>query len=786
MKKVLILLSVALLAASCAKDPYARKIHEGTGLGYPVKLLDLEAPAGEIKVGVIATKEYAIRSDATWLNLPASGAAGREGFTLGYEANTSLPRKCEVIVSIDEAAHRDTLVVRQKSAVEPKLAVGSNVLSLKGSVGGTARVELDTNIPDREIKLEYTCEGGWMRNVSLRGTVLSFDYDANPEESVRRAKASLTYTDVFDKEYRIDFQISQQSSSDSSGEEMTLRQLVSLATEEGYEISRDIVVEGIVVSDKASGNCGEPRQTGLTSIDYDPAYSTIYLESPDASMGVRMETVSPEDNAFEQGDRVKWSLKGAKLWKSRIIDAEKDPVYYYLTGVKGNMAIENEHLGREGIPVKEKYIGGLSDEDIFTFVTLKDCELPVRKGSLTPVSEKYTAACGVDKVTKFAILLHDITGASMYLYTNMTCPYRRDGSMLPQGSGKMSGVVVHELYPRFNYMDNSSSDPDTWGNIGRYQLRHTSKQDFAMTERMEDGSFSGIICEWRYIKEKNLKQYNATDGDKSAYFTYSFIYPDSYTDGRAGTLPINKAPDWSYIGAAGTNAMGHNCGLGVILDDGQDWMSPYWSGAGSEYAAKINEKGQGEVPSDAGSAWSTNLTVRNGNPMYTTFIFSTRGITSAKMSMQISSMNRFYSSTQNISGVPTYLEGPRYWWVEYSLDNEHWTAVARYTLPEVCQDSPVTQLWQTPGFMSVNVALPASTLLDKDTVYVRLIPDAGLLTGSQTAYLDASIKYPNSGSFPTAWNYICFRYNKVDAPATGFGGEGGSDIDPMNPVQYTW
>ena len=154
--------------------------------------------------------------------------------------------------------------------------------------------------------------------------------------------------------------------------------------------------------------------------------------------------------------------------------------------------------------------------------------------------------------------------------------------------------------------------------------------------------------------------------------------------------------------------------------------------------------------------------------------------------MQISSMNRFYSSTQNISGIPYYLEGPRYWWVEYSLDNSSWTKVARYALPELCQETPVTQPWQTPGFMSVNVALPASTLLDKETVYVRLIPDEGLQTGSQTEYLEPSIKYPNSGSFPTSWNYIGFRYNKIDAPATDFGGEGGSDIDPMNPVQYTW
>ena len=36
MKRVFIILLAALLAVACAKDPFARKIHEGSALGYPV------------------------------------------------------------------------------------------------------------------------------------------------------------------------------------------------------------------------------------------------------------------------------------------------------------------------------------------------------------------------------------------------------------------------------------------------------------------------------------------------------------------------------------------------------------------------------------------------------------------------------------------------------------------------------------------------------------------------------------------------------------------------------
>jgi len=784
----IILYAVAAAAAlSCIKDPSERTIYKGSGLGYPVKTVDLESGAGSLDVAVIATRSYAISTEADWVRVPETGAEGKEGFSLSYGANNGLPRKGLVVVSIEETNHRDTLTLRQKGVKEPTLGADSPVVLLPGSKGGSQSVKLNTNIPDSDFVLDWYCEGGedWITDVKLSSGTISFSYNANPLQQMRRASASVSYTDAFGTAYRQDFQISQLSSSDSAGRELTFPQLFAMATEEGADLSEDLTVEGIVVSDKASGNAGAPRQIGLTSIDYDVAWSTLYLEALDGSAGIRVQMRTPQDNSFLQGDKLKMNLNGATLYRSAVIDPETDPVYYYITGAKGNMAIECEHLGREGIPHKEKRIAELSDRDIFTYVTIPDCELPVRKGSLTPISEKYTSATGANKITKFPILLRDITGASMYVYTNVTCPYRRDGKAAPQGSGPMSGVLVHELYPRFCYMDSSSADSETWGNIGRYQLRHTSREDFGMKATMS-GSFSEIICEWRYITAKNLERYYATDGDTKAYFTYSFVYPDAkpYSeDGRAGKLPIITASDWSYLGPSGIDATGNENGLGIILADGSDWMSPFWTGAGSSLAASVNKNGYGEVPSDAGSAWATNLTARNGKPQYTTFVFSTEGISSGSMSMQISSMNRFYSSTQKINGVATYLEGPRYWWVEYSLDGNNWTQLARYSLPEICQDSPVTQLWQTPGFKAINIALPAGELLGKEKVYVRLIPDAALQTGTQSAYLDPSIIYPDSGSFPTAWNYIGFRYNRTEGPSTG---DSGRSIDPLNPVQYTW
>ena len=41
-------------------------------------------------------------------------------------------------------------------------------------------------------------------------------------------------------------------------------------------------------------------------------------------------------------------------------------------------------------------------DSIYTYVTLKDCELPVRKGSLTPINEGYANAGGAHRCAKYA------------------------------------------------------------------------------------------------------------------------------------------------------------------------------------------------------------------------------------------------------------------------------------------------------------------------------------------------------------------------------------------------
>ena len=121
------------------------------------------------------------------------------------------------------------------------------------------------------------------------------------------------------------------------------------------------------------------------------------------------------------------------------------------------------------------------------------------------------------------MLVRDKNGDSFYMLTNTTCKYRRDGSMLPYGSGNISGVLVHETHDRFVWMGSKDM-----GDIGRYQIRHLTREDIALEKDFEN-SFSALLTEYRYGKlESHI--FRPTTGD-NGYLT--FTHPDEKS-GDAG------------------------------------------------------------------------------------------------------------------------------------------------------------------------------------------------------------------------------------------------------------
>ena len=758
---------LAALAPSCTEglDVYAP-----AGIGAVTRVYDVEAAGGTVRVDVRSDGGYTITrqpGDAVWLTVP-DGAADDTGFEVQAASNPDVARMASLILCNTASGRTDTVRVRQRGLVEPRLQVAEGGWLLEAS--GPASFTVGSNVRAGDITPVVAYADGvepWVTDIALAdggdGVQVTLTCEPNTGSTLRKAVLSLRFTDGWEETVSQDIYLTQKAAGGAAGTPVAIPSLRALAAEEGVVLEDDLVLEGIVVSVTASGNMGENEQTSPATVDYSLSDRTVYLQAADGSCGIRLITRSAEDNPFEPFDHVRIDLRGARLFRAPKYLAS-DPDFWWLEDVTGVMVVSRSAGSRSDVAAKVRHISELTDDDIYTYVTLADVELPVRKGPLTPINEGYANAGGANRTEKAAVLLHDIQGRSLYVLTNTTCPYRRTGRKLPYGSGSVSGILVHEHFRRFDYEDNGSGDEDTYGDIGRYQLRHTSLDDFALADDMQDASFSHLIAEWRYITAKNLIRYPATDGeDTGAWFTHSYQYPADHS--LNGLSCVNMAVDYTYLGPVGTSDdavfgkhIGNENGLGVVLADGTDWMAPGYDGPNAARLTTINNnsghQGKGQVPDAVGSAWYVwyNKNTSTGQMQSYIIRFSTADIRSDHLSVQLSMLNFVNAGTY----------GPRYFNLEYSftdatgLDDAQWTGVARFTVPDNANWSPTTQVWQSPGYKPMSFELPLS-LLGREDVYLRLRPEDGH-RGSTTAY-DTGV----SGNTTLAWtalDYIGIRCNQ--------------------------
>jgi hypothetical protein len=336
------------------------------------------------------------------------------------------------------------------------------------------------------------------------------------------------------------------------------------------------------------------------------------------------------------------------LWlKGLTLIKESNPERYSLTGINYDHIISVTSGNWQDLVNKELYISKLTDSDLYTFVKLKDCEFPIRKGSFTPINEGYGIVyTGNVRVDKYPLLVRDKNGDVIYLWTNLGCTYRRDGSTLPQGSGMLSGILVSEKYSRF----------EKDGNIGKYQLRHLTRDDIDIAQA-SSVSFSTVICEWnRYVA--NGTKASSTSGMGELYHS-------------SGTA-LGASNDFSYLGPI----------TGVEAEDRKGVVS----------GASISKSGWWN--SGKGESWIVK--------------FSTSGINATKLSLQLA------TSCSKI-GAPRYWVVET---STHGDINGSWNKVSEYTVPDIVNWDN-TLLEQLSGWKNIDILLP-STLFNSANVYVRL------------------------------------------------------------------
>ena len=796
--KICSALVFGLAAISCSLDETADiKLVE---LGTPLEnnICFVEAAGGEYDVEVLSNGAYHVEfTENDWLTLSALQGNGDGRIKLTATPNKEFKRMTSFVLCSDVDTRRDTVYVKQKGDIEASLSMDNTSLVLPGA-GGQSTAAIRTNIPfsylESSVAYNEFDNVDWLDlsklSISGEGASQTISISSAPNTdpvSIRSASLYLSFVDGWGDKVALEILLMQKNSNEGLGVLKSFAEIRALYPN-GGEVEEDYILEGVVVSNTEGGNAGENEQISASAIDYSGSQRTVYFQSLDGNYGFSLLTETQEDNIFKQFNKVQILLKGTEIY---LFD---QPVkYYQIKGIRKNMVASNERASDNEIVVKEKHFKDITDEDIFTYVRLKDVEFPVRKGSICPINEGYSTAGKSDRISKFPLLVRDINGDSFYMYTNTVCTYRNDGTRVPQGSGRIAGVIVHERFSRFEWKDgmdllDMENDPEL-GNIGKYQIRHQTKGDIYDNMAMDfKDNFSELLVEYRYWNpdvEKGVQK--PTYGD-NGWFTHTYQQKYTGTESKDYTEEqyrqhMSAEVCFSYLGPIGLagSMFGSNTGnlngLGIVLDSSKDrynpemsewvgehngtmqWLAPSTSMADAEIPLRVanagNGAGKGWCSSDCYCAFrSLKWWDFDSNRGYAWMLnFSTKGI-AKKLSMQISVLNssqKFYS--------------PRYWRAEWSeVDSMNptmdaqWHTIDEYTVPDISQWTG-TLFSSVVGYKAINFDLPEE-LLGKENVYIRLMP-ISVMCSSGGDYTDATITNDEEGDkHASSIDYIAIRYNK--------------------------
>lgn len=514
-KIALFAIGLVLMALQFAcSDEYEFERKEGDSRS---KILYLKSASGQSSFKIETNDDWELKmeeSSKEWTKITSSTTGyGDATVSINYDDNVGFNRLGKILLSIPSKSIVDTIYLRQYG-IKPVLMIDTELVPFVGG-GGLTTVKVISNLSSSELnkihtKVTYEDNSNeWIKKITLADPFRSFDVEAalNKQNKVRKGILEISYIDDWGIITKSQSAIEQGIAGGTADTRIItfedLRGLITSATGE-LLIEDDISIAGFAISDFRNHNIAGNPNTSDHVIDRTVNYKTAYIQNQTGSYGVALQTAEVVDNVIKRYDKPTIWLKGTTLKK------EANPERYTVSGITAGHYIELVAGVSSDIPKKEKYINDLTDQDVYTFVTLKDCELPIRKGSFTPINEGYTS-----RLDYYPLLFRDVKGASAFLLTNINCPYRRDGYPLPQGSGDISGIVVHEKYERF----------EKNGFIGKYQIRHLAKEEINLAKE-PSSSFSNVIAEWTKFQtgQDKVAPSNTGNGELSHTHAAGNIY----------------------------------------------------------------------------------------------------------------------------------------------------------------------------------------------------------------------------------------------------------------------
>ena len=394
---------------------------------------------------------------------------GQLSFTVA-ENTTGEARKGTLTVSytdIDESVYRAVAEITQ--GAEPgHLALNETVMAIEAFAGTkTAPWDcvLGTFMP--ELTSSVTYEGSqkdWISNVATTVESLSFDVTDN---ETKEARTAVIKVELASKGIAVELKVTQGiKTRQYSFEE--LRAVLPSAGEQAFEGD---FFEGVIVADAGQKNMETNPMTSATSYDDNESAITNYVQSLDGKYGMRLKFATAADNTLKKGDKVKISLAGATLVR------EDNPVRYTLKGVSANTVTVEENVQ---LTARQKTIAELTDEDVYTLVTLPDVEVPFCYGSWVNVRKEWIDAKRINFDNR---ILRDVNGNEIRMIVNTDAEWYLTDAGVPKGSGPVSGVIV-----------NTTSEYYGSDILGKYQIRPMKLSDI----EIKDNGFSEILVAWDY------------------------------------------------------------------------------------------------------------------------------------------------------------------------------------------------------------------------------------------------------------------------------------------------
>lgn len=593
----------------------------------------------------------------------------------------------EYTTFVDITQSLETAVISQQTSVSD-----FTKFEAKGTITieGNAQTSLSFLVPN----IEYTSGSpDWISNIHIAGEVINFDVANNDSGADRTAKIQLKL-ETKDNTYLIEHTVNQYATAFDIYTFDKLKALIPGSSGQLLISDAMAALTGIIISDKGNPNMESNPNTAFNKIDFTENEKTVYMQASNGSSGIRIKTATSNDNTFSQYSKATIALSGLTLVK------EANPERYTLSGVSVASIVEINSGSANDVVKKEKYIGNLSDNDIYTFVTIKDVEFSLPYGGYLNVNTGYTVKSGwnTQGITDGGYAdvvpnsIRDNKGGSMRLLINALVPWNRN--LLPKGSGTMSGIIVHDKLIRYGINN---------GDIGRYSLRPLNEANINLSSPAK----ATTLVEWNWIK-------NGTD--ISAVGTIS-------KDGSNNVLPAIGTGTLHCTGSTDT-------GLGSQPIYFADAASKGGINSAMHYSAKW---------------WNTT---KNEGEAFV-FHFSTTGISGSNFTINFTQGGG--------SGSAATMDFPTYWQVEYSTDGTSYTILPNSTY---CV-RPLgwwggTLLYASLGLTDHTFSLPTS-LLGKANVYVRLKAKSNICatsTGVENGTITSSSTAKN-----VRIGFVSFKYS---------------------------